>query len=152
MLLRFDPFREADRLFDETFGRAQQPLLPMDAIRRGDHVEVRLDLPGVDPDGIDLTVERNVLTVRAERRPDRQEGDEVIAGERRHGTFSRQLFLGDTLDAGKMDASYDHGVLRLTIPVAEAAQPRKVQVSSGTGQAQITEVSEASDEGHRKAS
>jgi HSP20 family protein len=146
MLLRFDPFREADRLFDETFARPQ-PLMPMDAVRRDDHVEVALDLPGVDPDSIDLTVERNVLTVRASRTPDRRDDDEVIAGERRHGTFSRQLFLGDTLDTGALEASYDHGVLRITVPVAAAAKPRKVEVSSGGGseQTSITEVSESSE-------
>src|SRR5687767_11412254 len=98
MLLRFDPFRDVDRLVDETFGRSQT-LMPMDAVRRDDHVEVRLDLPGVDPAQIDLTVERNVLTIRAVRNPWRREGDELIASERRHGTFTRQLFLGDTIDA-----------------------------------------------------
>jgi HSP20 family protein len=109
--------------------------------------DVLLDLPGVDPSSIDLTVERNVLTVRASRTPDRQEGDEVIAGERRHGAFSRQLFLGDTLDTGSMEASYEHGVLRIAVPVAAAAKPRKVQVTSGAtsgDQPKITEVSESS--------
>jgi HSP20 family protein len=143
MLMRFDPFRDTDRLFDEVVRPG--PAMPMDAVRRGDHVEVRLDLPGVEPDSIDLTVERNVLTVRAERAPHRQEGDEVIAAERRHGTVSRQLFLGDTLDPGRLEAGYEHGVLALTIPVAEAAKPRKVSVSVGGGQSRpsITEVSEA---------
>jgi HSP20 family protein len=154
MLLRFDPFRDVDRLMDDAFGR-QPSVMPMDAIRRGDHVEIRLDLPGVDPDQIDLTVERNVLTVRAARTPDRRDGDEVIAGERRHGTFSRQLFLGDTLDASGLEAGYDHGVLTLTLPVAAAAKPRKVQVSVGSdhGQPSLSEVTETTaTEGDRAAS
>ena len=154
MLLRFDPFRDVDRFMDEAFGR-QQTFLPMDAIRRGDQVEVRLDLPGVDPGSIDLTVERNVLTIRAVRDHGRREGDEVIASERRHGTFTRQLFLGDTIDAGGLEASYDHGVLTLVLPVAAAAKPRKVEVSVGTtaGQPAITEVAEAPEHGaERKAS
>jgi HSP20 family protein len=154
MLLRFDPFRDVDRLVDEAFGRTQSSL-PMDAVRRQDHVEVRLDLPGVDPASIDLTVERNVLTIRAVREPWGREGDEVIASERRHGTFTRQLFLGDTIDAGGLEASYDHGVLRLTLPVAAAAKPRKVEVTVGGGATQpaITEVTESGEHAEdRKAS
>jgi HSP20 family protein len=131
MLMRFDPFRELDRVTEQLWQAPAQRGVPMDAFRRGEQVVVQFDLPGVDPDSIDLTVERNVLTLRAERRHDRQEGDEAIVAERPQGSFTRQIFLGDTLDAGKIDAGYDHGVLTVTIPVAEQAKPRKVSVSAG---------------------
>ena len=97
----------------------------MDAYRRGDEFVVSFDLPGMAPGTIDLTVEQNVLTIRAEGRFDGQDGDEVIAAERPHGAFSRQLFLGDTLDAERLVASYETGVLTLRIPGAESAKPRK---------------------------
>jgi len=84
---------------------------------------VRFDLPGVEPDRIELTIEKNVLTVSAERRGDRQDGDAVVAAERLQGSFSRQLFLGETLDPDHVEARYEQGVLTLTIPVAEAAKP-----------------------------
>jgi HSP20 family protein len=131
MLMRFDPFREIDRALrgTEQFF-SQSPSVPFDAVRRGGHVVVRFDLPGVAPDAIDLTVERNVLTLNAERKFDRSEGEEFIAGERREGSFTRQLFLGDTLDASKVDASYENGVLTVTIPVAETAKPRKVSIGA----------------------
>lgn len=136
MLLRFDPFRELDRLADQVATTTTS--LPMDAVRRGDHVVVDLDLPGVAPESIDVTVERNVLTIRAERGPDRAEGDQVIASERRHGTLSRQLLLGDVLDGDAVEADYDRGVLRLRIPVAQTAKPRKVAVGAGGSAAAIT--------------
>jgi HSP20 family protein len=128
VLLRFDPFRELDRLTEQAT-RAPQPL-PMDAVRRGDDVIVAFDLPGVEPASIDLTVERNVLTVRATRRPLKAEGDQVIAAERRSGAVARQLLLGDTLDGDSVRADYADGVLTLTIAAAEAAKPRKVEVST----------------------
>jgi len=134
MLLRFDPFRELDRVTEPVWNRpTAESLMPMDAIRRGDRVVVKFDLPGVEPDSIDLTVERNVLSVKAERRPDRAEGDEVLASERRHGSIARQLLLGDTLDGGGVEADYDGGVLTVHIPVAAAAKPRKVSVGAGGG-------------------
>lgn len=133
MLLRFDPFRELDRISDEAWNTRPAPAVPMDAIRRGDQVLVSFDLPGVDPATIDLEVERNVLTLRAERHPDRREADEAIVSERRYGTFTRQLFLGETLDATAVEASYDQGVLTLVIPVAEVAKPRKVSVNGSSG-------------------
>jgi HSP20 family protein len=145
MLIRFDPFRELDRIADEAWGAARQPAVPMDAVRRGDAVHVSFDLPGVDPSTIDVEVERNVLTVSAERRPVRQEGDEVIAAERRYGTFTRQLMLGDSLDAANVEASYDAGVLSLTIPVAEVAKPRKVAVSGGAANGSHVIEANASD-------
>ena len=141
MLMRFDPFRDFDRLSDALWGvqgRGTAPrTFPMDAYRRGDRFFVHFDLPGVDPSTIDLSVEKNVLTVTAERTWQPQEGDEVVVTERPRGRFSRQLFLGDTLDAGNLTASYDQGVLTLTIPVAEAAKPRKVEVTVGGGPSAI---------------
>ncbi len=133
MLMRFDPFRDLDRLTDQV-GRGTRQLpavLPMDAYQRGDSFVVHFDLPGADPDSIDLTVERNVLTVRAERSWPRSEGDEILVSERPQGTFSRQLFLGESLDTDRIEASYQNGVLTLTIPVAEAAKPRRVQIGGG---------------------
>ncbi|MHB1444340.1 MAG: Hsp20/alpha crystallin family protein [Acidimicrobiales bacterium] len=128
MLMRFDPFAELDRLAAPT---RSTPVMPMDAFRRGDAFTVALDVPGVDPATIDLTVEKDVLTVRAERAWRPQQGDEVLVTERRQGTFSRQLFLGEALDSDRIEARYEHGVLCITIPVAERAKPRKVTVSTG---------------------
>src|SRR5947209_11940376 len=131
MLMRFDPFRELDRQFDRLSQRNWGAgVMPIDAYRRGDHFYVHFDLPGVDPGSVDLEVEKNVLTVRAERSWEPAEGDEVVVAERPRGTFSRQLFLGETLDTDHIEASYDKGVLTVSIPVAEAAKPRKVAISS----------------------
>jgi HSP20 family protein len=107
------------------------PIFPMDAHRRGDEFVVSFDLPGMAPGAIDLTVEQNVLTIKAERSFDGQEGDEVIAAERLFGAFTRQLFVGDTLDAERLVASCKTGVLTLRIPVAESAKPLKVQITGG---------------------
>src|SRR4051812_32034194 len=114
MLMRTDPFRELDRLTQHVLGTAARPAaMPMDAFRDGDTFVVELDLPGVDPESIDLDVERNVLTVKAERRPSAGEDAEVLIAERPAGSFSRQLFLGETLDTDRIDAAYEAGVLRL---------------------------------------
>jgi HSP20 family protein len=135
MLMRSDPFRELDRLTQQVFGTPTRPAaMPMDAYRKGDQFVVHFDLPGVDPSSIDLTVEKNVLTVSAERRWQLSEDEQVVASERPQGQFSRQLFLGESLDAERVEARYDQGVLTITIPVAEQAKPRKVEVSS-TGNA-----------------
>lgn len=137
MLLRFgDPFRELDRMTDELWGQ-RAPAVPMEAVRRDDTVVVDFDLPGVDQDAIDLTVERDMLTVRVERQPQRKEGDEVLAAERRYGTFSRQLFLGDTLDSEHIAADYHDGVLTVTIPVRSHAQARKVAIGAAPSQPAI---------------
>ena len=137
MLLRFDPFRdverELDRLSSTVNGGYRPAVMPMDAWRQGDRFFVRLDLPGVDPSTIDLTVEKDVLTVAAERRWERGEGEQVLAAERPQGRWSRQLFLGDALDADRIEARYEHGVLTIVLPVAEAAKPRKVSVTAGGG-------------------
>ena len=134
MLLRFDPFRDLDRAFDDVWRATgtHTPVIPMDAVRHGDRVFISFDLPGVDPERVDLTVERNVLTVTAERHAGVQEGDQVLADERPKGAFSRRVLLGDTLDTGKLEAAYDHGVLTVTIPVAEQAQPRKISIGGHT--------------------
>jgi HSP20 family protein len=137
MLMRTDPFREFDRLAQQVFGTgtaADRPAaMPMDAYRSGDDFLVHFDLPGIDPETIELDVERNVLNVRAERRTPAPEGAELIVAERPTGTFTRQLFLGDTLDVDRIDASYEAGVLTLRIPVAEQAKPRRIQISGGDG-------------------
>jgi HSP20 family protein len=138
MLLRFDPFRELDRVTEQVLPRAGS-VLPMDAVRRGHNVVLAFDLPGVDPASIDLTVERDTLTVSAERPALRHEGDEVIASERRFGTYSRRLLLGEALDTGKVEASYDQGVLTITIPTAEQAKPRKVNVGISSQKAEEIE-------------
>jgi HSP20 family protein len=135
MLMRTDPFREFDRLTQQVFGTAARPTaMPIDAYRKDDWFYVHFDLPGVKPDDIELTVERNVLAVRAERRGATQdaEGVELVASERPQGSFSRQLFLGDTLDADKLEADYDAGVLTIRLPVAEHAKPRRVEVTSNS--------------------
>jgi HSP20 family protein len=119
----------------------------MDAVRRGDSVIVGFDLPGVDPGSIDVTVDRNVLTVKAERQADRQEGDEVLIAERPHGSYTRQLLLGDTLDTERIEAEYRDGVLTLTIPVAERAKPRKVQIAAGEQQVQRIETATGTGQG-----
>lgn len=134
MLMRFDPFRELDRLTQAPWG-GSRPVMPMDAYRRNGDFVVHFDLPGIDPGTIDLTVEKNVLTVTAERRFAKQEGDEITVAERPQGRFSRQLFLGESLDPEKISANYDQGVLTLQIPIAERAKPRKVEISSGSPEA-----------------
>ncbi|MDQ3885819.1 MAG: Hsp20/alpha crystallin family protein [Actinomycetota bacterium] len=141
MLMRTDPFRELDRLAQQMFGyngtSSRPAAMPMDAYRQGDQFVVQFDLPGADPSSIDLDVERNVLTVKAERTPIYGEDVEVQVTERPRGMFSRQLFLGDTLDAERIEAHYDAGVLTLRIPVAEQAKPRKIQISGGGSAKQI---------------
>src|SRR5687768_14016216 len=130
MLLRTtDPFRDLDRIAQQLMGTTNRPaVMPMDAWREGDRFVIEFDLPGVNTDSVDLDVERNVLTVRAERVA--RNGDwEALASERPRGVFSRQLVLGDNLDLDRIEATYADGVLRLTIPVAEKAKPRKIEIS-----------------------
>jgi len=138
MLTRYEPFGDFDRLTDRFFGDRSRGAswMPMDAVRREGHVEVSLDMPGVDRDSIDLTVERNVLTVSAERHFIARDTDEVLARERPEGSFSRQVLLGDALDADGVEASYDSGVLTVKIPVAEQAKARKVEISVGSSEKQ----------------
>jgi HSP20 family protein len=136
MLMRTDPFRDFER-FAQAAGTWSKPAaMPMDAYRAGDEFVVCFDLPGVDPGAIELDVERNILTVKAERRP-LPTGDDVRLqlSERRLGVFSRQLFLGDTLDADRITAGYDAGVLTVRIPVVEKAKPRRIEVSAESREA-----------------
>ena len=139
MLMRTDPFRELDRLTQQVLGTngtlARPSVMPMDAWRDGDTFHVEFDLPGVDPDSIDLDVERNVVTVKAER-PARASDAELIAAERPRGVFSRQLILGDALDTEAVKASYDAGVLTLRIPMAERAKPRRIEIETDRNQRQ----------------
>ncbi|HZA73793.1 MAG TPA: Hsp20/alpha crystallin family protein [Propionibacteriaceae bacterium] len=136
MLMRTDPFRDLDRLTQQVFGTAARPaFMPMDAWRSGDMFHIEFDLPGVSTESIDLDVERNVLTVRAERgqaNSENNDGAEVIAAERPRGVFSRQIILGDNLNLDAVEATYNDGVLHLTVPVAEKAKPRKISVESGS--------------------
>jgi len=133
MLMRSDPFREFDRLAQQLLGAgttSRPVVMPMDAWREGDTFVLEFDLPGVSPDTVDIDIERNVLTIKAER--PRRNGDwEMLASERPTGLFSRQLVLGDNLDLEHVQADYDQGVLRLRVPVAEQAKPRKVEISTG---------------------
>src|SRR5918994_898914 len=142
MLMQFDPFREIDRVLGQAFDTTRQASMPMDAFRHGDSFVVHLDLPGVDPSSIDVSIEQNVLTISAERHWESVEGHQVVANERRQGTFARQLFLGNALDADKIHASYDNGVLTLTIPVAEKAKARRIEVTSSGQQQAINTTSE----------
>jgi HSP20 family protein len=136
MLMRTDPFRDMDRLAQQLLGTASRPaLMTMDAWREGDEFVVEFDLPGVSPDSVDLDVERNVLTVKAER-PALNGDRELIAAERPRGVFSRQLILGDNLDTENVDASYSAGVLTVRIPVAEQAKPRKIMINTDEGDRQ----------------
>ncbi len=130
MLMRTDPFRDLDRFAQQVLGTPARPAaMPIDAYRNGDEFVVEFDLPGVESESIELTVEKNVLTVHAQRRRSDAEGIELILGERPHGTFSRQLFLGDGLDTDRIDAQYKDGVLSLKVPVAEKAKPRRVAIN-----------------------
>jgi len=141
MLMRFDPFRDLDRLTQNAWGGGvdRRPVgMPIDAYRKGDEFLVHFDLPGVDPNSVELTVEKNVLTVNAQR--GRQWGDDVelVVSERPTGSWTRQLFLGETLDSDHIQATCENGVLTVRIPVAEKAKPRRVEISA-QGKAQAIE-------------
>ena len=139
-LMRFDPFRELDRVTEQVFGGARtRSTMPIEAYRRGDEVFVHVDLPGVDPSAVDVTVERNVVTIRATRRPLHGDDDELIINERSQGEFSRQFFLGDNLDMNGLEASVDRGVLTLRIPVSEESKPRRVEISGSSEQPRVIE-------------
>jgi HSP20 family protein len=139
-LMRFDPFRDFDRMTEELLSstRGGTPRsFPMDAYRRGEEFFVHLDLPGIDPDSVELTAEHNVLTISVERRFEVQEDDQLLVRERPQGQFTRQLLLGENLDADRVEANYENGVLTLRIPVAEKAKPRRIAVTSSGGQQAI---------------
>lgn len=130
MLLQNSPFRDFESLFDLPSNRGGRTM-PMDAYRRGDDVWVHIDLPGVASDSIDISVERNVLTVTAERSTPWEEGDRSYLAERHRGTFRRQVHLGEGLDSESIEADYHDGVLTLRVPVAQQAKPRKIQIGGG---------------------
>ncbi|MCA4131735.1 Hsp20/alpha crystallin family protein [Arthrobacter sp. M4] len=139
MLMRTDPFRELDRIAQQVLGTAARPAaMPLDAWQEDGQFVVAFDLPGVDVDSVDLDLERNVLTVRAERKNAAGEDTEMLASERPRGVFSRQLILGDALDTDRIQASYDAGVLTLRIPVAEQAKPRKIAIESTSQRQEIS--------------
>ena len=137
MLMRTDPFREVDRLAQQMFGAMRPAAMPMNAYRKGDTFFVQLDVPGAAQDSIDLTVEQNVLTVRAERKGI-DAADEVLVSECSAGTFTRQIFLGDTLDSEHIEADYTAGVLTLKIHVLESAKPRRVEINVSESREQLT--------------
>lgn len=143
MLMRTDPFREMDRIVQQlsgTSGTWSKPsVMPMDAYRQGDTYVIAFDLPGVSTEAIDIDVERNMLTVKAERRPTgKDDGVQMELSERPLGVFSRQIMLADTLDTERIEADYDAGVLTLRIPIAERAKPRKISIGSESGRKQIS--------------
>lgn len=147
-LMRFDPFRELDRLGEQVLGGARPYMaMPMEAFRRGDEFVVALDLPGVSPEDVDVTVERNVVTIRARRSPLHGDGDDVLIDERPTGEFTRQLFLGDNLDSSKLAADFERGVLHLRIPVAESSKPKRIQISSeSAGSEQVSSSGEQQEQ------
>ncbi len=153
-LMRFDPFRELDRLAEQTLSVGARALrsMPMEALRRGEQFIVHLDVPGVGSDDIDLTVERNVVSVRVRRLPDRQEGDELLIDERPYGEFARQLFLGDNLDADRLTADVRDGVVTVTIPVSSASKPRRVTLSSDAGSSDASNGGSGSKPAHAQES
>lgn len=144
MLMRTEAFNELDRLSDQLFRGNRVPSMPIDAYRHEDDFFIHFDLPGVDPDSIDLTVEKNVLRVTARRTWSKPEGTQILASERPQGTFSRQLFLGDALDADRIEAGYNNGVLTVRLPVADKAKPRKVEISTGLSDPKSIETSSTS--------
>jgi HSP20 family protein len=139
MLMRTDPFRELDRITQQVFGHlgsgARPAVARMEAYRQGDEFVVHFDLPGVDPASIDLSVERDVLTLKAERQRTVPDGVEAVVAERPYGAFSRQLFLGEVLDTERIHADYDAGVLTLRIPVVEQAKPRRIEIGGSKAKA-----------------
>jgi HSP20 family protein len=139
MLMRTDPFRELDRLAQQVLGTTARPAaMPMDAWQEEHEFVVAFDLPGVSVDSVDIDVERNVLTVKAERGAASGDDTEMLASERPRGVFSRQLILGDTLETENIQASYDAGVLTLRIPVADKAKPRKIEIQSNQQRQEIS--------------
>ena len=142
LLVRSEPLRDIDRLFQQIVGdssrRVASITIPMDAFRKEDQFLLQFDLPGVDPDSVELTVDNNTLTVKAERRPPvLADSVEALVAERPHGAFTRQILLGDNLDTSKIDARYADGVLTLAIPVAEEAKPRRIEVRHEASMAEI---------------
>jgi HSP20 family protein len=144
MLIRSDAFRDIDRFFDDlTGGAARARTVPLDAYRRGDDLFLHFDLPGVDPDSIDLSVENDVLRVTATRRWPAAEGDEVYVRERPQGEFSRQVILGRAVDGTKVSASFDRGVLTVRAPIAAAARRQRIAIGTGAGTGEVIDIGTA---------
>ncbi|MEY2419325.1 MAG: hypothetical protein QOG90_2005 [Actinomycetota bacterium] len=146
MLMRTDPFRDFDRLVQQMTSTAALPAgMPIDAYRKGDEFVIHFDLPGITPDALDLSVEKNVLTLKAERKRPEHDGEWIVR-ERPQGTFTRTIFLGDSLDTDKLEATYADGVLTVRLPVAEKAKPRRIEVTNNaSSQAIDTRSVESSD-------
>jgi len=142
LLTSYDPFtQEFDRLARRVFGTtngavSRRSVMPMDIIRRKDEVELRFDLPGIDPESLEVTVDRGVLTVSGKRAEEYAEGENPYRRERVMGTFTRRVSLSDTIDSEKIDAGYTNGVLSVRLPLLEKAQPRKVEIHTD-GQKEI---------------
>ena len=149
MLLRFDPFQELDRMTEQV-RRTSQAMLSFDAVRSDQEVVIEFDVPGVDREDIDVTVENDELTITAER-PWRDDDHTVVAAERPHGTFRRQLMLGDTLDIEELKADLDRGVLTVTIPVSEKSRQRKISVGGGSSSAEAIEASSSEQDKAKKS-
>ena len=145
VVLRFDPFRDVDRLAEQLLGSGRAPrAMPMDLFRSGDHYVLTCDLPGADPGSVDISVDGGTLSIRAQRTPRSDEHAQWLAQERPTGTFLRQLSLGDGLDTTHITATYENGVLTVTLPVAEKAKPRRIQVNTGDQGGRVIESSQSS--------
>jgi len=150
-VMRLDPFAGFERMFDTLYGRGEDARrsMPIDIYRKGDRYVVEMDLPGADPDSIEVSVERNMLNVAAETRSSHENADEQIVCERRHARFTRQVYLGDDLDTERVEASFDNGVLTLTIPVNDRAHSRRIEVTTGGGGSRAI-AAESSDNGRSR--
>ncbi|UBU10846.1 Hsp20/alpha crystallin family protein [Nonomuraea gerenzanensis] len=140
LLTSIDPFfqefeRQFNRLARQTFDNSGGAVMPMDGLRRADDVLLRFDLPGIDPDSIEVTVDRGVLSVSARREEEVAEDERLFVRERTMGTFTRRVYLSEHLDSDKIDAGYANGVLTVRIPVLERAKPRKVAIQRGEAKA-----------------
>jgi HSP20 family protein len=131
VVLTFDPFREFDRLAGQAFGGAATMAMPMDLYRSGDHFVLHCDLAGVDPGSVQVDVENRTLTIRAERSARTDTDVQWVRRERATGTFERRLTLGEGLNLDNISATWQDGVLTLTIPLAETAKPRRIQITRG---------------------
>jgi len=136
MAMFFDPFRDIDRVAGQLLDSRQGPrLMPIDLYRDGDHYVLNADLPGIDPGSVDIDVDGQLLSIRAERTPRSQEGVKWIARERSAGSFLRQFNLGQGIDTTAISANYENGVLSVVIPVSEKAKPRKIEVQTSAANA-----------------
>ena len=139
MMMNLDPFRELDRMAATLLDRRDTPrVMPIDLYRDADHFVLTAELPGVDPGSVDVDVDGQMLTIRAERTPRSQDGVQWLARERAAGTFQRQLTLGRDIDTESISAHYENGVLSVMIPGAEKAKPRKIAIATASDRAEVT--------------